>query len=312
MAPPSTRSFTPGKVILSGEHAVVHGRPALAMCVERGVYAQWTPVEEPTVEICLPGTSPVRRTIPELRELSLDVQDRHQAFLRGDLPVAGITDGPETLLLTALYDARPQTGGKLEIESSLPLGSGMGSSAACLLSLFRAVRPEWNDSTLFDHALACEHLQHGRSSGLDVAVCLSGSAVWAENGTFSPLPNVLPANVAFYHTGKPQSSTGECVSAVADRFPAPHPIWEEFEAVTKRFRTEPHLSPAIQENHRLLSRIGVVPEPIQEAVDDIEANGGAAKICGAGSIRGAAAGVIMVMNPPGRSIPDTWTCLQHS
>ena len=46
--------------------------------------------------------------------------------------------------------------------------------------------------------------------------------------------------------------------------------------------------------HLLLSRLKVVPEKIQKFIKLIENAGGAAKICGAGSIYGDNAGIIML------------------
>jgi len=51
---------------------------------------------------------------------------------------------------------------------------------------------------------------------------------------------------------------------------------------------------SIRENHRLLSDIGVVPHRVQHLIAEIENVGGAAKICGAGSVSGDHAGVVWV------------------
>ena len=47
---------------------------------------------------------------------------------------------------------------------------------------------------------------------------------------------------------------------------------------------------SIRANHRLLDQIGVVPERVGQFIREIESHGGAAKICGAGSVDGEAAG----------------------
>ena len=51
---------------------------------------------------------------------------------------------------------------------------------------------------------------------------------------------------------------------------------------------------AIKTNHQLLQQIGVVPAQVCEFISGIEAHGGAAKICGAGSVVGDHGGLVFV------------------
>jgi mevalonate kinase len=101
-------------------------------------------------------------------------------------------------------------------------------------------------------------------------------------------------------TGAPEATTGECVVQVKEQFQN-DVIWNDFEAVTNevekavRENNSTLMRSLIKENHRLLCRIGVVPQKVQQFVADVEAAGGAAKICGAGSIRGQSGGVVLVL-----------------
>ena len=67
-------------------------------------------------------------------------------------------------------------------------------------------------------------------------------------------------------------------------------------------RTENELVCAIRDNHRLLSRIGVVPTGVARWIETVEAAGGGAKICGAGSVRGSGAGMVWVVG----GMPDSF------
>jgi mevalonate kinase len=51
----------------------------------------------------------------------------------------------------------------------------------------------------------------------------------------------------------------------------------------------------MRENHKLLSTIGVVPEKVQSFIATIEEIGGAAKISGAGSVRGSSGGTLVAI-----------------
>jgi mevalonate kinase len=52
---------------------------------------------------------------------------------------------------------------------------------------------------------------------------------------------------------------------------------------------------AIAANHKLLQHIGVVPKTVSNFIAEVESKGGAAKICGAGSIDGDHAGLVFVV-----------------
>ena len=55
------------------------------------------------------------------------------------------------------------------------------------------------------------------------------------------------------------------------------------------------LQQAIRMNHALLQNLGVVPDRVSNLISDLEQNNFAAKICGAGAIRGDSAGIVMVV-----------------
>jgi len=307
------KARSPGKLILSGEHAIVHGAPALALAVDRFARADVQPLHE--AELRFENASIPLARLPE--HLAA-VQARHARFQRGDIGIREVAPTPADLLFAAAALTDLRHGQVLRIASEIPPGAGLGSSAAVLIALLRALRPDWDDETLFPHALACENFQHGRSSGLDVFACLRGGLVRGTPGHFrkADIPALPPFDV--WDSGRPDASTGECVAAVGERFPTGHPIWDEFARVCDATETAlrghdpaPAWRDALRENHRLLQRIGVVPDPVSREIQAIEAQGGAAKICGAGSIRGGRAGMVLVLpgdRPP--VLPGTWTNLK--
>ncbi len=303
------KARAPGKLILSGEHAIVHGRPALAIAVNR--YAS---VESHALDAAVLRIGEGEMDLADLPQHLAAVQARHQGFLQGRTPIREVVPGAADLLFAAAALADIRHGVQARIASDIPLGAGLGSSAAVLLAFLKALRPDWDDATLSHHALACEKFQHGRSSGLDVFACLHGGLIRGTPGHFSasaalPLP---PFEV--WDSGRPEASTGECVAAVGKNHPTAHPIWDEFArvaAATEAAWSGPNPDQAwrdaIRENHRLLNRIGVVPPAVHAAITEIEAQGGAAKTCGAGSIRGEGAGMVLVLpGDPANRLPPTW------
>lgn len=303
------RSYAPGKIILTGEHAAVYGRPALATAVSKGVEATVSTMPEPMVQVSLSGMSETAaRPVKELESLRLDRPRRLDAFRNGTLPISQVVDSPLDLLLfnvAQVYHemSKPvETGMDIELRSDIPLGSGMGSSAAAAAALLAAgkalLKHPWNRSRLEELTSCSEALQHGRPSGVDAAVCVQGGLIRYTPDERRTLNATLPSGwLAF--TGVPEASTGECVDDVRRRVSDPS-MWDHFADCTIRLESSlleedaPGWRDGIRENHRLLCEIGVVPEPVQTFIRSIEDQGGAAKISGAGSVRGTGAGMVLI------------------
>lgn len=299
---------SPGKVILSGEHAILAGCPALVMATSPRVTCDSRPSACGAVHLTLPGRPEVTVPSSDLPGRAAELTQRHTQGLPPRLP--------EDVLLTALARTAPDWQGHIVFSTSLPIGSGLGASAAFLLSLFKSLHPQLSDRDLYSSALDIEHLQHGTSSGVDVWTSLHGGLWWLHREERIRLaPTTLPG-FRLLHSGTPASTTGECVQQVKRHFPADHPVWTEFDHVIHQTREAveqnrpDHWSEAIRHNHRLLTRIGVVPEAVQEAVRKIEAEGGCAKICGAGSVRGDSAGILLVRDADPESLPQHWSDIQ--
>ncbi len=315
MQSPSSRplsAFAPGKIILSGEHAVVYGRPALVSAVGRGVRAAAAHRErEPLASIAFPGLPEARDAWPpdDLRRLAESVRGRYGEFLEGRRPIAEVLDRPIDFLAYALWRCAeafdtPLAGLSLGLHTDLPIGCGLGSSAAAALAVLRIGAAltdcEPGPDALADLALDCERLQHGRPSGVDPWICSHGGTAWFRQGRAESL-HIDPPPLQLVHSGTPHCTTGESVARVAAEHGGDSDLWDDFAAVAGRIRKaleqgdRQTLVEGVRENHHLLCRIGVVPEPVRELVHEIETLGGAAKICGAGAVRGPGGGIVLAL-----------------
>jgi len=304
------RAVSPGKLILSGEHSVVYGAPAVAMAIDRSAQAVILPGSGKTVSFDVQGLEAGESfTLLALQDFKERVLKNYRGFLNGELGIREVLSKPVDLFkyayvmtLDALHH-KIDEGICLRIRSTIPAGCGLGSSAATVLSELRALghylrvdfRPDW----YYEFSLEAEKLQHGRPSGLDSYISLYGGCARFQDGNAQSLP--LPRlKMYLVQTGAPAVTTGECVSAVRDRF-GTSTIWSEFSQVTDGLpdalaRNDiPLIRALIRENHRLLLKIGVVPEKVERFIAEVEQKGGAAKICGAGAIRGDAAGAVLVL-----------------
>jgi mevalonate kinase len=316
------KAIAPGKLILSGEHSVVYGKPSLAMAIDLCAESVVSPRDGTDIAFELPDYAHRESvTLLALRQFHRRLAKNYREFLEGRLKVRDILSKPVDLFQFAFITIldglhlKLQDGLHLEMKSAIPIGCGLGSSAATVLSTLRAIgyffrvefRPDW----YLEYSLEAERLQHGRPSGVDSYISLHGGCALFRQGEATPVP--LPrAPIWLAHTGAPETTTGECVEAVRRTF-AESSIWSEFEHVTLgmeaavRARDDEAVRGWIRENQRLLERIGVVPPSVAQFVRDLEAADGSAKICGAGAVRGEAGGIVMVSAPePPKDLCDRY------
>lgn len=311
------KAIAPGKLILSGEHSVVYGRPALAMAVNRNAQTLVMPdaggaaALAGQVSFALPNVGVEREsfTLRALRDFHARLSRNYRDFVAGRLPISEVVRKPIDLfeyafvtILDGLH-LKVREGIGVTTLSNIPIGCGMGSSAATIMSLLRGVghyyrvefRPDW----YYRYSLEVENMQHGHASGLDTYVSMHGGCVRFQQGHAEELP--LP-RVPLYlvNTGTPASTTGEAVADVARRLGPSARAWDDFETVTTQMQDALSSSNlhafrrAMADNERLLESIGVVPARVAEFIRGVEATGGAAKICGGGAIRGDSSGVVLV------------------
>ncbi|HEV2853734.1 MAG TPA: hypothetical protein VHC97_13105 [Thermoanaerobaculia bacterium] len=331
-----------------GEHAVVYGRPALAAAIDLRLTVRVAPWERGRVRLdlpCLPHAEETswsevlaysRAARESWREYSREPGPERFRAVRGEDP-AHIVKAALGEAAEALDETGPPgiPGITLRVESRLPIGSGFGSSAATAVGVvagYLTFRGEDLDPGRIERlALEAERRQHGLPSGIDTAAVLRGGLLWArrlpsgeletERITLRTSRSPLLSRLRVYDTGTPPEPTGAVVAAVGalrDRDPARHErLLDGIEAAVRAFRDElarPREDPArivqtIRDCEGCLEEMGVVPGPVREIVRRIEAEGGAAKISGAGSLAGPGAGSLLIYHPEVEEISG-WLFLQ--
>jgi len=319
----------PGKLILMGEHAVVYGRPALVAAVDLRLTVRISSQADGAVHLDLAGLAHAEElSWQALRAYARAARESWREYSREPGPerfraVRG--DDPAHVVKTALGEAADflaeaePSGVRVAVESELPIGSGFGSSAAAAVGVIAAYL-RWRSLPLDLErierlALEAERRQHGLPSGVDTAAVLHGGILWArktagslETEAVKPGSRLL-SRLRVYDTGTPPEPTGAVVAAVRsrrDQDPARHErLLDRIEAATRGFRTEltregheaedaPRLVELLRGCEACLEELGVVPEPVRALVRRVEAEGGAAKISGAGSLAGPGAGSLLV------------------
>jgi mevalonate kinase len=302
--------FAPGKLILSGEHAVVYGKPALAMAVNRYACTRIHHHDSSHIAFNFADLSYKQSiTYDTLDKLKHTIKNKYLGFKQGHCNIREVLENPFELAQFALglclemLEIPIASGLDIHLTSTIPMGCGMGSSAATILSMMYAMTKhagvEVPTKTMYELGLQAENMQHGTSSGLDLYVSLNGGCCYVKDKviTAKSLPT-MP--IYLVNTGSPQTSTGECVMRVAHHFKQSS-IGDDFDYVTEAMVSALNsnsltgFKSAVVANHDLLNKIRVVPARVQQFIQEVSLLGGAAKICGAGAVSGNTAGIVMVV-----------------
>jgi mevalonate kinase len=327
----------PGKLILAGEHAVVHGRPALIVALDLRLTATFAAADgaegaggADAVRIAVPPLG-LDLLVPwsEITTYARAARERWQIYAATPTAAAFAAvrgADPAHLVKVALGEASAALGEaagpplSLEVDGDLPVGAGFGSSAAAAVALvagYLAQRGVHAPPAEIERlALEVERRQHGLPSGVDGATVLHGGLRWAERDAEGRLVtralaarSPLLSRLRVFHTGLPAESTGVVVAAVRERLAAePRRIAAALDAIAaatlalrEQLAVEAEDPAAVREIlaacHRALVALGVVPAGVHELVARIEDEGGAAKISGAGSLAGPGAGSLLVYHP---------------
>ena len=189
----STRVF--GKWILTGEHAVLRGHPALLfpltayhLNLKYQERLDWTTLQ-------------VNPRFPQLNDFI------YHAFKQ----VMALNHSSSFALCNCL--------GTLTIEHHIPRSCGLGASAALCVALSRwFIHEKWLDeSQLISFAQQLEDYFHGQSSGADIAVTAHETPVRYQNATPSPLSLQWQPHIYLSFSGG-KRQTRECISQVSHLF----------------------------------------------------------------------------------------------
>ncbi len=182
-----TSATAPGKVILLGEHAVVYGRPAIAVPV-------WQAVATAEVVDRSDGAGCVIVARDLGQELWLREHDDAQPLVL------------VTRLALARLNLAPDPDWAITLYSAIPMASGLGSGAALSTALVRAIfahagqeaAPAMVSAIVYES----ERIYHGTPSGIDNTVIAYGAPTWFVKGqppaSFRP---PAPFTLVIAHTG---------------------------------------------------------------------------------------------------------------
>ncbi len=261
------------KIILCGEHAVVHGAPAIAIPVlELQSSASLQPGQD---NFCI---------------FALDTNETITA------------DQPDHPLMVTVLNTLAVLGVEIPkihimLESTLPIGSGLGSGAsvstAIVKLLFKYYHREIDYAKINDLVYQTEKLFHGTPSGIDNTVIVYGQPVYfQQHQPFDMLYTGKPFNFIIADSGVP-SSTKKTVSYVKSLYEADPQttkrIMADVASVVKSARDaiqvgdQDTLGKLMNRNQSLLRQLGVSTSQLDTLIDSAKAAGAlGAKLSGGG------------------------------
>jgi mevalonate kinase len=277
---PAYFAYAPGKIILFGEHAVVYGRPAIAVPVLQ-VRAKAIVSADPR---SAPGVVKIRAPNIGLDTTLADLPEEH--------PLAAVLwKAASAMQLNHIPSC------SIQVTSTIPMAGGMGSSAAVSVAILRAFSA-WlghplNDEQVSQLAYEVEIIQHGTPSGIDNTVITYARPVYFVKGKpIETLQVKRSFTLVIGDTGV-QSPTASVVGGVRKAWENTHTQIEtsfdrigEIAASARRAIESDaiaELGPLMDENHSLLCQLGVSSMQLDGLVEAAHAAGAlGAKLSGAG------------------------------
>src|SRR3990170_4060598 len=278
-----------GKVILFGEHFVVHGVPGIVSAIDS--------TNDATVKKTLDGI-----TVKDERKASKGYAEEKRAQQLESID----------RILRAMGIERNTVSFDIWLGGNLPGFSGLGASAASSVAIARAIAEEigkkFSDERINEIAYEAEKAYAGTPSGIDNTAATFGGLLWFEKNmkgganTIEKLGIREPVEIVIGSTGV-VANTKAMVEGVAER-KRNHPekydaLFEQAEAISligRKALQEYDLRKVgelMNDNHRLLQKIEVSHEKLDLLVDLARKQGAyGAKLTGGGG-----GGCIVALTP---------------
>jgi len=290
----------PGKAILFGEHAVVYGKPAIAVAIDKRARVNIQGRPDSKIHVKMPELNISAYLHPRKDYISLE-EDQNKEKLnnnRGILNYVLESVKKVDAIHSQNSDEEMKSGIEITLDLEIPIGAGLGSSAAVTVAAIAALSYYHNlglkKDEIASYAHEIELKVQGAASPIDTTLSTYGGMIYlsksAEEVIHLPLNWSLPLIIGYTRR---ESNTGELVESVRlrkEKYPSVvNPILDSIGEITENARNslfkanEEKLGELMNINHGLLDALGVNTSKLSRMVYLARKHGAlGAKITGAG------------------------------
>ena len=179
----------PAKIILFGEHFVVHGTKAILAAIDKRVTVTTTFTDNKTIKIN-----------SQLGTIEVPISSSHEEVKNEFRPFV--------YLVNKIINSNQNVNGlEITIDSDIPIGVGLGSSSACCVAATASISElfkELSSEEILNMSIEAEKTIFPDTSGADCTVCTYGGMI--EHPSIEKIDSIFDLNLLIANSMIPHST----------------------------------------------------------------------------------------------------------
>ena len=179
----------PGKIILFGEHFVVHGTKAILAAIDKRVTVTSTFTDNKTIKVN-----------SQLGTIEVPISSSHEEVKSEFRPFV--------YLVNKIVNSEQNVSGlEITIDSDIPIGVGLGSSSACCVAATASISELFNELSseeILKMSIEAEKTIFPDTSGADCTVCTYGGMI--EYPSIEKIDNTFDLNLLIVNSMIPHNT----------------------------------------------------------------------------------------------------------
>jgi len=179
----------PGKIILFGEHFVVHGTKAILAAIDKRVTVTSTFTYNKTIKVN-----------SQLGTIEVPISSSHEEVKSEFRPFVYLAN-------KIINSEQNVSGLEITIDSDIPIGVGLGSSSACCVAATASISELFNELSseeILKMSIEAEKTIFPDTSGADCAVCTYGGMI--EHPSIEKIDNTFDLNLLIANSMIPHNT----------------------------------------------------------------------------------------------------------